>query len=78
MSLQVAHSQGYINRDVRLDNIDGETEVMYLVDWGSALRRFGTALPSEGTVQFLAARSGSAIGCQRPSCQLYILNPEMI
>lgn len=35
-----------------------------------------TGLPSEGTVQFLAARSGSAIGCQRPSCHLYILNPK--
>ena len=76
MSLQVAHSQGYINRDVRLDNIDGETEIMYLVDWGSAVRRFGAALPSEGTVQFLAARSGSAIGCQRPSCHRYILSPK--
>ncbi len=54
MNLQVAHSQGYINRDVRLDNmlVDGEIGVIYLVDWGSAVRRFGTALPSEVTVHF--------------------------
>ncbi|DBA74006.1 TPA: Rho-associated protein kinase 2 [Trebouxia sp. C0004] len=52
--LTVAHSLGYINRDVRPDNmlVDGDSGVIYLVDWGNAVRRFGTALPCDGTVQF--------------------------
>ena len=35
--------------------VDRETGVIYLIDWGSAVKSSGTALPFEGTVHFLAA-----------------------
>ena len=56
--MQLAHSHGYFNRDVRPENIlvDRETREIYLVDWGSAARRSDIALPFEGTVHYSAAR----------------------
>jgi len=53
--------------------------VIYLVDWGSAVRIFGTALPCEILFSFWQHSSGSAPACQQPSCHLYIpiLNPKM-
>ncbi len=59
--------------------VHGGTGVIYLVDWGSAVRIFGTALPYENAVHsFGNMRFGSAPACQQPSCHLYNLNPKMI
>ncbi len=79
MNLQVARSQGFSNRDVRPDNmlVHGDIAVIYRVDWGSAVRRFGTALPCDGTVHFIGSTHfGSATACQQPSCRL--IQPQMI
>ena len=58
IALQLAHSHGYFNKDVRPDNmlVDGETGEIYLVDWGSATSKSDNALPFEGTVHYSAAR----------------------
>ncbi|KAL0032638.1 hypothetical protein WJX77_012198 [Trebouxia sp. C0004] len=46
--LTVAHSLGYINRDVRPDNmlVDGDSGVIYLVDWGNACTAFSLCHPA--------------------------------
>ncbi len=59
----MAHSNGYLNRDVRPDNllVDSKTRDIYLVDWGSAATTSGSPLPFEGTVHYSAARTLSQL-----------------
>ncbi len=58
ITLQVAHSLGFLNRDVRPDNmlVHSYTGLPYLVDWGSAAERSDIAGSYEGTVHYSAAR----------------------
>lgn len=61
--------------------MDGGTGVIYLVDWGSAITRFGTALPSEGTVQSVAARildQHQLVSSQAVIITVQALNPNVI
>lgn len=57
-NVQSVHGFGIINRDVRPENmlLDRPTGMLYLVDWGSAIKLSETPLPFEGTSHYSAAR----------------------
>lgn len=65
--LQKAHKIGLINRDVRPDNImiakgeSEETEMLYILDWGFAVRK-GKSYPFSGGVMYASEKVLEELG----------------